>query len=114
MLDWDSPRSIHSPVLIEVSSTGITERLRFMHQAKSLLKSASFVAIAGLTLSTGAVVVVADGALPVASAQETTPGIGNIDPNHAVTLTINKRINPETLGGPATGQEQENVQGNPL
>lgn len=68
------------------------------------IRSASAVAILGLSLSMGGVTAVAQEAAPAAV----------IDENRPVTLTIDKRLNPTSIGEAGSGTADPNVTGNPL
>ncbi|HCG3140441.1 TPA: SpaH/EbpB family LPXTG-anchored major pilin [Corynebacterium striatum] len=76
----------------------------------ALVRSTGAAAILGLALSVGGIGVAQ---VPFAVAQESTPK-PTIDPNADVTLTIDKRLNPTSIGGPGTGEADPNVTGNPL
>jgi len=78
----------------------------------ALVRSTGAAAILGLALSVGGVVGVAQA--PLAVAQENPTNNATIDPNADVTLTIDKRLNPTSIGGPGTGKPDPNVTGNPL
>ena len=69
-----------------------------------LIRSASAAAILGLSLSMGGVTAVAQEAAPAAV----------IDENRPVTLTIDKRLNPTSIGEAGSGTADPNVTGNPL
>lgn len=68
------------------------------------IRSASAAAILGLSLSMGGVTAVAQEAAPAAV----------IDENRPVTLTIDKRLNPTSIGEAGSGTADPNVTGNPL
>lgn len=73
------------------------------------IRSASAAAVIGLTLSLGGVTAVAQDA-PAPAA----PPSPVIDENAPVTLTIDKRLNPTSIGEAGTGQADQNATGNPL
>lgn len=73
------------------------------------IRSASAVAILGLSLSMGGVTAVAQEAAPGAAAPAAV-----IDENAPVTLTIDKRLNPTSIGGPGSGTTDPAATGNPL
>lgn len=77
----------------------------------ALVRSTGAAAILGLALSVGSIGVAQ---APLAVAQETGAINSTIDPNADVTLTIDKRLNPTSIGGPGTGEADPNVTGNPL
>lgn len=77
----------------------------------ALVRSTGAAAILGLALSVGSIGVAQ---APFAVAQETAANSPVIDPNADVTLTIDKRLNPTSIGGPGTGVADPNVTGNPL
>lgn len=68
------------------------------------IRSASAAAILGLTLTMGGV---------TAAAQD-NPHFPIIGENERVTLTINKRLNPTSIGGPGKGVADPNATGKPL
>ncbi|WP_347004917.1 SpaH/EbpB family LPXTG-anchored major pilin [Corynebacterium striatum] len=76
----------------------------------ALVRSTGAAAILGLALSVGGIGVAQ---APFAVAQESTQK-PTIDPDADVTLTIDKRLNPTSIGGPGTGEADPNVSGNPL
>ncbi|WLF42968.1 SpaH/EbpB family LPXTG-anchored major pilin [Corynebacterium diphtheriae] len=76
----------------------------------ALVRSTGAAAILGLALSVGGIGVAQ---APFAVAQESTQK-PTIDPDADVTLTIDKRLNPTSIGGPGTGEADPNVTGNPL
>lgn len=75
----------------------------------ALIRSASAAAVFGLTLSMGGVTAVAQDGAPAAPAPAAV-----IDENAPVTLTIDKRLNPTSIGDPGSGKEDSNVTGHPL
>lgn len=75
----------------------------------ALIRSASAAAIFGLTLSMGGVTAVAQDDAPAAAAPAAV-----IDENAPVTLTIDKRLNPTSIGEVGTGQADQDATGNPL
>lgn len=77
----------------------------------ALVRSTGAAAILGLALSVGSIGVAQ---APFAVAQETAANSPVIDPNADVTLTIDKRLNPTSIGGPGTGVADPYVTGNPL
>lgn len=74
----------------------------------ALIRSASAAAIFGLTLSMGGVTAVAQDGAPAAAPAAV------IDENAPVTLTIDKRLNPTSIGGPGSGTADQDATGNPL
>lgn len=73
------------------------------------IRSASAVAILGLSLSMGGVTVVAQEPAPGAAAPAAV-----IDENAPVTLTIDKRLNPTSIGEAGSGTADQAATGNPL
>lgn len=73
------------------------------------IRSASAAAVIGLTLSLGGVTAVAQDA-PAPAA----PPSPVIDENAPVTLTIDKRLNPTSIGEAGSGTADPAVTGNPL
>ena len=74
----------------------------------AFIRSASAAAIFGLTLSLGGITAVAQDGAPAAAPAAV------IDENAPVTLTIDKRLNPTSIGGPGSGTTDPNATGNPL
>lgn len=74
------------------------------------IRSASAAAVIGLTLSLGGVTAVAQDNAPVLAA----PPSPVIDENAPVTLTIDKRLNPTSIGNAGSGKADPAVTGNPL
>lgn len=77
----------------------------------ALVRSTGAAAVLGLALSVGSIGVAQ---APLAVAQEAPTNNATIDPNADVTLTIDKRLNPTSIGGPGTGAADQDVTGNPL
>lgn len=77
----------------------------------ALVRSTGAAAILGLALSVGSIGVAQ---APFAVAQEAPTNNATIDPSADVKLTIDKRLNPTSIGGPGTGEPDKNVTGNPL
>ena len=77
----------------------------------ALVRSTGAAAVLGLALSVGSIGVAQ---APLAVAQEAPTNNATIDPDADVTLTIDKRLNPTSIGGPGTGEDDQNVTGNPL
>ncbi|MCT1451284.1 SpaH/EbpB family LPXTG-anchored major pilin [Corynebacterium sp. p3-SID1194] len=78
----------------------------------ALVRSTGAAAVLGLALSVGSIGVAQ---APLAVAQEaSTNNNATIDPDADVTLTIDKRLNPTSIGGHGTGEADQNVTGNPL
>lgn len=73
------------------------------------IRSASAAAVIGLTLPLGGVTAVAQDDIPVPAAPSPV-----IDENAPVTLTIDKRLNPTSIGGPGSGATDPSATGNPL
>ena len=74
------------------------------------IRSASAAAVIGFTLSLGGVTAVAQEGNPAPAA----PPSPVIDDNAPVTLTIDKRLNPTTIGEAGTGKADQDATGNPL
>ncbi|MDK4324873.1 SpaH/EbpB family LPXTG-anchored major pilin [Corynebacterium accolens] len=74
----------------------------------AFIRSASAAAIFGLTLSLGGVTAVAQDGAPAAAPAAV------IDENAPVTLTIDKRLNPTSIGAPGSGTTDPSATGNPL
>ncbi|CQD05174.1 putative surface-anchored fimbrial subunit [Corynebacterium striatum] len=77
----------------------------------ALVRSTGAAAILGLALSVGGGIGVAQA--PFAVAQESTQK-PTIDPDADVTLTIDKRLNPTSIGDHGTGEADPKATGNPL
>lgn len=77
----------------------------------ALVRSTGAAAVLGLALSVGSIGVAQ---APLAVAQEAPTNNATINPNADVTLTIDKRLNPTSIGGPGTGEAASDVTGNPL